>query len=58
MYLEWNLDMEEGADLYDPVGNIKILGDEGIIGEGRYYSLGRSAWEDQPFHYHVVKPLG
>ena len=37
MYLEWNLDMEEGADLYDPVGNIKILGDEGIIGEEYTY---------------------
>lgn len=37
-YLEWNLDLEEGADLYDPVGNIKILGDEGIF-EERYTYL-------------------
>lgn len=36
-YLEWNLDMEEGADLYDPVGNLKILGDEGIIEEKYTY---------------------
>ncbi|WP_038296475.1 hypothetical protein, partial [[Scytonema hofmanni] UTEX B 1581] len=36
-YLEWNLDMEEGANLYDPVGNIKISGDEGIITEEYTY---------------------
>jgi hypothetical protein len=32
-YLEWNLDTEEDLDLNDLMGNIKILGDEGIIGE-------------------------
>jgi hypothetical protein len=36
-YLEWNLEIEEGADLYDPVGNIKISGDEGIIKEDYTY---------------------
>ena len=32
-YLEWNLDTEEDLDLNDLMGNIKILGDEGIIEE-------------------------
>ncbi len=36
-YLEWNLDMQEGADLYDPIGNVKISGDKGIITEGYTY---------------------
>lgn len=30
-YLEWNLDPEDEADLDDPMGYIKIVGDEGII---------------------------
>jgi hypothetical protein len=32
-YLEWNLDTEEDLDLNDLMGNIKILGDEGVIEE-------------------------
>jgi hypothetical protein len=36
-YLEWNLDIEEGADLYDPIGNIRILGNEGSITEEYTY---------------------
>ncbi len=30
-YLEWNLHRSDKADLYDPIGNIQISGDEGII---------------------------
>ena len=36
-YLEWNLDTEEGIDVYDPLGDIKILGDEGKIVEESTY---------------------
>jgi hypothetical protein len=30
-YIEWNLNAEDEVDLDDPMGYIKILGDEGII---------------------------
>lgn len=36
-YLEWNLDIKEGADLYDPIGYITISGDQGIITEEYTY---------------------
>ena len=36
-YIEWNLDIEEEANLYDPIGNIKICGDEGDITEEYTY---------------------
>ena len=36
-YLEWNLDTEEGIDVYDPLGDLKILGDEGKIVEESTY---------------------
>ena len=35
-YLEWNLeplDIEESVDLYDPMGSIRIDGDEGFVEE-------------------------
>ncbi|MEI6331353.1 MAG: hypothetical protein WCP16_19075 [Pseudanabaena sp. ELA645] len=36
-YIEWNLDIEEGANLYDPIGNMKISGDEGDLAEEYTY---------------------
>ena len=36
-YLKWNLDTEEGIDVYDPLGDIKIFGDEGEIVEESTY---------------------
>lgn len=36
-YLDWNLDMEEEANLYDPIGNLKIIGDKGTIVEDYTY---------------------
>ena len=36
-YLKWNLDTEEGIDVYDPLGDIKIFGDEGKIVEESTY---------------------
>jgi hypothetical protein len=36
-YIEWNLDIEEEANLYDPIGNMKICGDEGDITEEYTY---------------------
>ena len=36
-YLEWNILIEEEPDLYDPIGYIKITGNEGIIIEDYTY---------------------
>ena len=36
-YLQWNLDIEEGIDIFDPLGNLKIIGDEGEIIENSTY---------------------
>lgn len=36
-YLQWNLDIEEGIDIFDPLGNLKIIGDEGNIVEDSTY---------------------
>ena len=30
-YVQWTLDLEDGIDPYDPLGTIKIVGDEGYI---------------------------
>ena len=30
-YIQWTLDLEDGVDPYDPLGTIKIIGDEGYI---------------------------
>ena len=36
-YLQWDLDIEEGIDIVDPLGNLKIIGDEGnIVEDGTY----------------------
>lgn len=36
-YLQWDLDIEEGIDIVDPLGNLKIIGDEGNIVEDSTY---------------------
>lgn len=36
-YIEWNLDIDEGANLYDPIGDMKISGDEGDVAEEYTY---------------------
>lgn len=36
-YLQWDLDIEEGIDIFDPLGNLKIIGDEGNIIEDSTY---------------------
>lgn len=36
-YLEWNLDVEDGIDIVDPVGDICIIGDEGMLMEKYTY---------------------
>jgi TATA-box binding protein (TBP) (component of TFIID and TFIIIB) len=36
-YLQWDLDIEESIDIFDPLGNLKIIGDEGKIIEDSTY---------------------
>ena len=36
-YLKWNLDTEEGIDVFDPLGDLKIYGDEGKLIEENTY---------------------
>lgn len=36
-YLQWNLDLEDGIDIIDPVGDLCIIGDEGKLVEKYTY---------------------
>lgn len=36
-YLQWDLDIEDGIDIVDHLGNLKITGDEGNIVENSTY---------------------
>lgn len=37
IYLQWTLDTEDGIDPYDPLGSIRVTGDEGYIEDKSTY---------------------